>query len=91
MTFEGMRNFVHTPKDGSIESADKNYIVETYANNQFIKDYMVEYDMRLQKRMEKEVEFRDDKQMLTTFNGPLKALMLENSDVRLAREVYKVA
>jgi hypothetical protein len=27
--------------------------------------------------------------MLITFNGPLKAFMLENSDVRLARETYK--
>lgn len=46
--------------------------------------------MKLQKRMEKAVEYREDKQMLTTFNGPLKAFMLENSDVRLAREAYKV-
>jgi len=51
---------------------------------------MAEYDMKLQKRMEKAVEYREDKQMLTTFNGPLKAFMLENSDVRLAREAYKV-
>ena len=82
MSFEGMRHFVHTPKDGKLESTDKNYLVETYANNQFIKDYMAEYDMKLQKRMEKAVEYRHDKQMLTTFNGPLKAFMLDNSDYR---------
>ena len=52
---------------------------------------MAEYDIKLQKKMEKAVEYREDKQMLMTFNGPLKEYMLENSDVRLAREAYKNA
>ena len=64
-----LRKFVHTPKNGELPAPDKHYLEESYANNQFIKDYMIAYDNSLKESTLKAVEFRESKSFIQLFDG----------------------
>ena len=71
---DSMRKLVHTPKDGVLLPQDSKYYIANLRQNEFLRNFINDYDAGLQPQIEKNIK--------PNLQKPLKGFLLNHSPIR---------